>query len=67
MNERPRRGGEPGVGVLGVNNRGFGTTIGPAFQGDFAIIQMVQNDPCQGLHGLSLLSPLGGGLGRFAP
>jgi len=44
-----------------------GTEIGPAFQGDFAIIQMVQNDPCQGLHGISLLSPLGGGLGTFAP
>lgn len=42
-----------------------GTEIGPAIWGQFAIIQQVENDPCNEIHGLQTLSPDRPGLGNW--
>jgi len=42
-----------------------GVEIGPAIWGEFAIIQEVYNDPCEGYHGLQYLSPDHAGLGNW--
>lgn len=44
-----------------------GTEIGPAIWGQFVIIQQVYNDTGTGEHGVSYLSPLSAGFGRFSP
>ena len=44
-----------------------GTEIGPVIWGAFAIIQEVENDPCEGLHGLQYRSPASPGLGYYNP
>ena len=44
-----------------------GTEIGPDIWGEFAIVQEVYNDPCDGYHGLLYKSPFGPGFGHFAP
>ena len=42
-----------------------GVEIGPDIWGEFAIIQEVWNDPCEGAHGLYYLSPDHAGLGNW--
>lgn len=42
-----------------------GVLIGEAIWGAFAIIQQVENDPCDGLHGLQFLSPDHPGFGGW--
>ncbi len=42
-----------------------GTEIGAVIWGEFAIIQEVSNDPCDGLHGLQYISPVNAGLGGW--
>ena len=42
-----------------------GTEIGPVIWGDFAVIQRVYNDPCEGAHGIEYLSPAGPGFGKW--
>jgi hypothetical protein len=42
-----------------------GTEIGPVIWGAFAIIQLVENDPCAGIHGVQFLSPDHPGLGGW--
>jgi hypothetical protein len=42
-----------------------GAEIGPVEWGDFAVIQSVYNDPCDGYGGIEYLSPVGPGLGKF--
>jgi len=42
-----------------------GAEIGPVIWGAFAIIQQVDNDPGLGTHGISYLSPVGPGFGKF--
>jgi len=42
-----------------------GTEIGPAIWGQFAIIQEVYNDPCEGSHGIAYLSPSPVGFGFY--
>ena len=42
-----------------------GDEIGPVIWGEFAIIQEVYNDPCDGYHGLLYKSPAGAGLGIY--
>ena len=44
-----------------------GTEIGPDIWGEFAIVQVIENDKCGGLHGKQYVSPSGPGLGRFKP
>lgn len=39
--------------------------IGPKLWGSFAIIQEVENDPLQGLHGIQYKSPVGPGFGIY--
>ncbi|MBU2493334.1 MAG: hypothetical protein KJ571_11970 [Bacteroidetes bacterium] len=39
--------------------------IGAVIWGDFAVIQEIYNDPCEGEHGVSYLSPIGPGFGKF--
>jgi hypothetical protein len=39
--------------------------IGPVIWGDFAVIQEVVNDPCEGVHGIGYLSPAGPGFGQY--
>lgn len=56
----------PADGVLKDNfwYTAEGVEIGQAIWGEFAIIQEVYNDPCNGHHGLSYLSPDNAGLGN---
>ena len=42
-----------------------GVEIGPVIWGSFATIQTVNNDACAGEHGISYLSPVGPGFGKF--
>lgn len=42
-----------------------GTEIGPVIWGEFATIQEVYNDPCDGVHGLQYVSPDRAGLGGW--
>ncbi len=42
-----------------------GTVIGPVIWGQFAIIQQVENDPCNGVNGLQYNSPDHAGLGNW--
>jgi hypothetical protein len=42
-----------------------GTEMGPAIWGEFAIIQEIYNDPCQGNHGELYLSPDHAGFGGW--
>lgn len=42
-----------------------GAEIGPVIWGQFAIIQSIYNDPCNGYHGVEYLSPVGPGFGKF--
>lgn len=42
-----------------------GKEIGPVIWGEFAVIQEVYNDPSTGEHGVSYLSPVGPGFGKF--
>ena len=42
-----------------------GTVIGPMIWGEFAIIQEVSNDPCDGMNGLQYQSPDHSGLGNW--
>ena len=42
-----------------------GNKIGEAIWGEFAIVQVVENDACAGLHGQQYLSPVGPGFGQF--
>lgn len=42
-----------------------GQEIGPAIWGEFAVIQEVYNDPCDGYHGVQYLSPAGPGFGKW--
>jgi len=51
----------------GVWYNADGIEIGPDIWGQFAIIQEVWNDPCQGLHGIYYLSPAGPGFGKYQP
>jgi hypothetical protein len=44
-----------------------GTEIGPVIWSAFATIQEVENDPCEGLHGLQYRSPASPGLGYYNP
>lgn len=41
--------------------------LGNAIWGEFAIIQSIYNDTCEGMHGVEYLSPVGPGFGRFFP
>ncbi|NPV67747.1 MAG: hypothetical protein HPY64_11425 [Anaerolineae bacterium] len=51
------------AGGIWYNARGV--EIGPAIWGEFAVIQEVYNDPCEGFHGLQYLSPDHAGLGNW--
>jgi len=42
-----------------------GEEIGAVIWGDFAVIQIVSNDPCVGEHGVQYVSPAGPGLGKY--
>ena len=42
-----------------------GTEIGPVIWTAYAKVQMVENDPCAGIHGAQYISPVGPGLGQF--
>ncbi len=53
--------------IDGVWYAADGTEIGPAIWGEFAIIQIVENDPGIDAHGLQYVSPLSAGLGAYAP
>jgi hypothetical protein len=44
-----------------------GTEIGPVLWGEFATIQTIYNDPCDGAHGVEYLSPAGPGFGKYKP
>jgi hypothetical protein len=44
-----------------------GAEIGPEIWGEFAIVQVVENDGCAGLHGRSYGSPVSPGLGHYKP
>lgn len=39
--------------------------IGPEIWGEFATVQEIYNDPCEGFHGKQYLSPMGPGLGKW--
>jgi len=56
---------EPGVKNSGVWYTADGTEIGPEIWGAYAKVQMVENDPCAGIHGAQYISPVGPGLGQF--
>ena len=49
----------------GVWYNGDGTEIGPDIWGQFAIIQEVENDPCNGIEGVQYKSPDHPGLGNW--
>jgi hypothetical protein len=51
--------------VDGVWYGADGTEMGPEIWGEFAIVQEVYNDPCEGAHGLLYLSPDHAGLGGW--
>ena len=54
--------------ILGTWYTADGTEIGPVIWGEFAEIQSVYNDPCEGYecyHGIEYLSPAGPGLGKW--
>jgi hypothetical protein len=53
------------VKTSGVWYAAGGTEIGPDIWGEFAIIQEVYNDPCNGDHGVLYRSPAGPGLGKW--
>ncbi|HER23563.1 MAG TPA: hypothetical protein ENO17_00635 [Candidatus Atribacteria bacterium] len=42
-----------------------GTEIGPVIWNAFAIVQEVENDPCDGISGAQYISPAGPGLGKW--
>ena len=42
-----------------------GVEIGPVIWGDFAVLQEVYNDSCDGAQGVEYLSPAGPGFGKF--
>jgi hypothetical protein len=42
-----------------------GGEIGPVIWGSFAIIQVVENDPCAGVNGKQYGSPVGPGFGKY--
>ena len=44
-----------------------GNLIGQDIWGEFAIIQVVNNDVCDGVHGAQFVSPVGPGFGKFKP
>ena len=44
-----------------------GEIIGSVIWGDFAKIQVVENDACAGIKGIQFLSPVGPGFGKFKP
>lgn len=57
---------------VGAANNGVwytadGTEIGPDIWGEFATIQEVYNDPCDGYHGLLYVSPTSAGFGYYMP
>ncbi|VAW15871.1 hypothetical protein MNBD_BACTEROID01-876 [hydrothermal vent metagenome] len=56
---------EGATSEAGVWYNADGTEIGPVIWGAFAIIQVVENDPCAGIHGLQFNSPDHSGLGRW--
>lgn len=51
----------------GVWKNSEGTEIGDAIWGEFAVIEEINNDPCEGYHGKSFVSPAGAGLGVYKP
>lgn len=51
--------------VSGIWYAADGTEIGPAIWGEFATIQSVYNDPCNGDHGLEYISPDHAGFGGW--
>jgi hypothetical protein len=53
--------------VGGIWYAADGTEIGPVIWGSFATIQQVENDAGIGEHGISYLSPVGPGFGKFKP
>ena len=44
-----------------------GTEIGPVIWGEFAILQEISNDACNGDHGVQYRSPAGPGFGKYKP
>ncbi len=55
---------DPSHNNSGVFTTAEGEEIGPEVWGDFATVQEVINDPCDGYSGLSYLSPRHAGLGN---
>jgi hypothetical protein len=53
--------------VEGVWYAADGTEIGPVIWGAFAIVQQVENDPCEGVNGAQYISPNAPGFGVYAP
>lgn len=51
--------------VDGIWYTAEGSEIGPVIWGEFATIQSVYNDPCDGYHGVEYLSPSGPGFGKW--
>ena len=51
--------------VEGIWYAADGTEIGPEIWGDFATIQVVDNDSCAGISGAQYISPVGPGLGKW--
>lgn len=56
---------EDAVLIDGIWYQTDGTEIGPMIWSQFAVIQEVINDPCNGLEGLQYLSPDHAGLGNW--
>ena len=42
-----------------------GDEIGPVIWGQFATVQVVENDTCAGVHGAQYVSPVGPGVGKY--
>lgn len=53
--------------IDGVWYTADGEEIGPVLWGQFATIQIVENDPSSGTHGKQYGSPVGPGFGKFKP
>jgi hypothetical protein len=51
--------------VDGIWYNADGVEMGPVIWGAFAIIQQVENDPCEGVHGLQFSSPDHNGFGGW--
>jgi hypothetical protein len=56
---------EDAVLTDGVWYTAGGEEIGPAIWGQFATIQVVENDACSGIHGAQYVSPVGPGFGKW--